>query len=244
MTSSILGSIGAATESNYCSANYFLDIFARYRQSLGLPGMSVGLGLISEVGYLHENPDIEALLVRKGLQPIDEDELIQIIDIALSASLNILDAYDSSARSHILTGLEMEGFIAIRKKGFKASLQALDDPRVSILASALDRQGDLMVRGQEGSLIADIANPSEEGRTLANTILTQIAKQFSSLVYQEVDCEKPLIEYGMDSIIATQFRTWFFKQFQVDIPFLELLSNTVTLSSLSSAVLARVDVKV
>lgn len=37
MTSSVSGSVGTATESNYCSANYFLDVFARYRSSLGLP---------------------------------------------------------------------------------------------------------------------------------------------------------------------------------------------------------------
>src|ERR1700754_4208317 len=68
MTSSISGSVGTATEANYCAANYFLDVFARYRRSLGLPANAIGLGMISEVGYLHENPDIEALLLRKGIQ--------------------------------------------------------------------------------------------------------------------------------------------------------------------------------
>ena len=56
MTSSVSGSVGTATEGNYCAANYFLDIFARFLKSKGLPGISVGLGMISEVGYLHENP--------------------------------------------------------------------------------------------------------------------------------------------------------------------------------------------
>ena len=56
MSSSISGSVGTATESNYCAANYFLNVFARYRWSLGLPATLVGLGMISEVGYLHDNP--------------------------------------------------------------------------------------------------------------------------------------------------------------------------------------------
>ena len=50
-----------ATLSEYCAANAFLDWFARLRNGIGLPAMSVGLGMISEFGYLHKHPDIEAL---------------------------------------------------------------------------------------------------------------------------------------------------------------------------------------
>lgn len=67
MMSSIPGRVGTATKSNYCAANYFLDMFARYRRNLGLPATSLGLGMIFEVGYLHENPEIEAILLRKGI---------------------------------------------------------------------------------------------------------------------------------------------------------------------------------
>jgi len=56
MTSSVSGSVSTATESNYCSANDFLDAFARHRRSLGKPVTSIGFGMISEVGYLHETP--------------------------------------------------------------------------------------------------------------------------------------------------------------------------------------------
>jgi hypothetical protein len=31
MSSSMSRSVGTATESSYCAANYFLDVFARYR---------------------------------------------------------------------------------------------------------------------------------------------------------------------------------------------------------------------
>jgi KR domain/Phosphopantetheine attachment site len=245
MTSSILGSVGAGTESNYCSANYFLDTFARHRQSLGLPAMAVGLGLITEVGYLHENPDIQALLVRKGIQAIGEDELIQIFDIALSTSLNIPHAYDSAAQSHILTGLEPFGFMELRKKGFKVTIPTLDDPRASILARALDTQSDLRLEGQSGDPLADVMKSLEDG-TLAGGIAAQISTRLSDLVFlplTKVDIKKPLVEYGMDSIIAGQFRTWFFKTFKVDIPFLELFSKTVTVSSLSDAVLTKLKSK-
>ncbi|MCJ1387150.1 hypothetical protein MMC17_010279, partial [Xylographa soralifera] len=76
LISSISGSVGTATEANYCLANNFLDMFARHRRANGLPAVALGLGIISEVGYLHDNPEIRALLKRKGIHAIDEDELV------------------------------------------------------------------------------------------------------------------------------------------------------------------------
>ena len=57
LTSSVSGSVGTAAESNYCADNHFLDLFAGYLRSQGLPAVSIGIGMIPEVGYLHDNPD-------------------------------------------------------------------------------------------------------------------------------------------------------------------------------------------
>lgn len=239
MTSSVSGSVGTATESNYCSANYFLDVFARYRRSLHLPATSIGLGMISEVGYLHENPEIEALLLRKGIQAINEDELLQIVDIALSSDATIPHAYDQFAHAHILTGLEPFGLKELRKKGFEGMNPTLHDPRAVILARALDGQADLAYQNQDGSLPAEVINAIETGVLLADAILAHITKRFGNLVLlplAQVDVSKPLAEYGMDSMIGAEFRTWFFQTFHVDIPFLTLLNKTSTVLSLSEAV--------
>lgn len=138
MTSSISGSVGVATESNYCVSNSFLDSFARYRRNLGLPAMAIGLGMISEVGYLHENPDKEALLVWKGLQSTNEDEFPQIIDAVLVPSYgSSADNYDTLSKSHILTGFEPLGLNELRKKEFEGTLATLNDSRASLVAGAL-----------------------------------------------------------------------------------------------------------
>jgi hypothetical protein len=43
--------------SNYVAANSFLDAFAAYRNSLGLPACTVNLGII-DVGYMVRNDDL------------------------------------------------------------------------------------------------------------------------------------------------------------------------------------------
>ena len=238
LTSSISGSVGTATESNYCAGNHFLDLFARYRRSLGRPATAIGLGMISEVGYLHENPEIEALLLRKGIQAINEDELLQIIDISLSNNTILPHAYDNQADAHILTGLEPFGLKELRKKGFEGTNPTLDDPRASILAQALDSNSDLFFKNDDG-LPAAIAEAVEFGASLEAATLAIISKRFSNLVLlplDKVDAKRPLAQYGMDSMIAAEFRTWFFQFFKVDIPFLELLSKSTTLDNLNETV--------
>ncbi|KAL2867458.1 type I polyketide synthase [Aspergillus lucknowensis] len=240
MTSSVSGSVGTATEGNYCAANYFLDIFARFLRSQGLPGISLGLGMISEVGYLHENPEIEALLLRKGIQAINEDELLQIIDISLCSQSSITP-YDCNAASHVLTGLEPLGLKLLQKAGFSGTNPTLNDPRASILGSVLDSDSDKDLQSNSG-LPAELAEALASGggsQSVLEAIVQLIVKRFSNLVLQQADKIDParaLSKFGMDSMLAAEFRTWFYQAFKVDVPFLTLLAETTTLNALGELV--------
>ena len=62
-------------------------------------------------------------------------------------------------------------------------------------------------------------------------VLFLIKKRSSNLVLvpvEKVDDSRPLKSQGIDSMLAAEFRTWFYQAFEVDIPFLMLLSETVT----------------
>lgn len=244
MTSSVSGSVGTATESNYCSANYFLDVFARYCRSVDIPAVSVGLGMISEVGYLHENPEIEALLLRKGIQAINEDEMLQIIDIAMATTSSIPkgadNTYDNFALGHVLTGLEPLGLKALRAKGFEGSSPVLGDPRAFLLAAALDDSstgtgGNSSANG----LAAEVAEAIEAGSSIEEAVLKTVSQKFSSLVLiplDKLDATKPISSVGVDSMLAAEFRAWIFQAFKVDVPYLTLLSPAATLTMLSEMV--------
>lgn len=56
MTSSLLGTVGASTQSSYAAANAALDNIARLRWGLGLQATSVSLGMILEVGHVEAHP--------------------------------------------------------------------------------------------------------------------------------------------------------------------------------------------
>lgn len=256
MTSSISGSCGTATESNYCSANGFLDGFARWRRSQGKPAVSVGLGMISEVGYLHENPEIEAMLLRKGIQPLNEEEFLQVLDYGIAGPGG--DAEFASGKplasefAHILTGLESYGVRKLMAQGFEVNNGVMDESRTSILAASLLAEKDEKTEedgGNSGSLeaaaewVKDIPASAvhmfmseASAPTMLDATLRLIKKRFSNLILMQLDAvdeRAPLPSFGVDSMLAAEFRTWFFNTFKVDIPFLDIISPQKCLYSLA-----------
>ena len=257
LTSSVSGTVGTATESNYCSANGFLDAFARWRRSVGKPAVSVGLGMISEVGYLHENPEIEALLLRKGIQPLNEDEMLQVVDLALAS-----EATHDPRHAHLLTGLEPAAIRQLSAQGFDVTSHGvLIEARASILLASLQAEKEVQDassgKGGQGAVVAAAAPwfkdvptaiqgalaPEADADSMQAAILRLTKKRFSNLILvplDQLDERKPLPDFGVDSMIASEFRAWFWSVFKIDVPFLDLMSASKSLNALAEFVEAKV----
>lgn len=214
MTSSVSGSVGTATESNYCSANGFLDAFARYRQSLGKPVSSIGFGMISEV---HENSEIEALLLRKSIQPLDEEGFLQTFDLSLSGTPSAGSIeYDKFAKSHVLTGLKPHDIRKVVEKGFDVNNGTIQDPRTILLSASLDASSEdddaaltsidaSWSKGPPAAVIKALTTEAAGATSLNEAVLALVIRRFSYLLLMslnKVDTNKALASYGMDSLIA------------------------------------------
>ncbi|RKK12094.1 hypothetical protein BFJ68_g10145 [Fusarium oxysporum] len=251
LTSSVSGIVGTATESNYCSANGFLDAFARRRRSRGQACVAVGLGMISEVGYQHENPEIESLLLLKGIQPLNEDVFLQIIDLALNSEQD--GRIDDS---HLLTGLESAAIRELSAQGFDiTSHGVLNEARSSILlASVLAEKESQDVASQHGhavvvsaaewftsipSTLSPASAPVADSDTLRITIMQLIKTRLSNLILVAIDQiseDKPLPSFGVDIMIASEFRSWLWTVLRIDIPFLDIMSTKTSLGVLAELV--------
>ena len=241
MTSSVSGSIGTATEGNYCAGNHFLDNFAKYRRNLGLPATSIGLGMISEVGYLHEHPEIEALLLRKGIRPLNEDEMLDVFDAVLSQTQSLSDDRNHYADAHLLTGLESTGLQAQRDQGFDGYRQVIDDPRASVLLQSFNASSpQFTYSGSTGKgLSGKIKEVVQSGGDLRKTLHDVIAEKMSNLILLPADDINPetfLSTFGMDSMLAAELRTYIYQASAVDVPFQTLMGNTTSISSLTDVI--------
>lgn len=246
MLSSITGSVGTATESNYCAANSFLDAFGSYRRRRGLPAVALGLGMISEVGFLHENPETEAALLRKGVHPFTEAELLQIIDISLSdlpsppqAAVDEGFGLEHQMQGHILTGLELHGFQKIRDQGFVRGTKVLEDPRCTYIAGAFaesaaetsveaESDGLKLPHAVRVALAETSGNAKEPSEALLSAIGATVITQISTLLLvpkEALGMDTLLADFGMESMLAAEFRSDMYRAFKVDVPFAILLER-------------------
>ncbi|KAL8836156.1 MAG: hypothetical protein Q9176_006486 [Flavoplaca citrina] len=228
-------------------ANGFLDAFVRYRHSLGKPITSINFGKISEVGYLHENPEIEAFLLRKGIQPLNEEEFLQVLDLSLYGRLSAGGIeYDRLARSHILTGLEPFGIRKMIEQGFDVSNAASLDPKEGREGAAVASIEAPWSKDLPVAVVKALATGAADASSLNEAIVTLVRRRFSNLLLMpldEVDPKKPLASFGMDSMMAAEYRTWFWTVFKADIPFLDILSSTNNVQTLADTVESEIVVK-
>lgn len=238
VTSSVAGTVGLATESSYCAANTYLDAFARHRRELGLPATSVALGCISEVGYLHERPEVEKMLHRKGIATYDPNEVMKIIDTALSLG--------DSHNGLVVTGLELKGLERILQTGdLRGTI--FDDVRLTALteqasanlqtlgvdSAALDNDIDAAVAA------AIHGNSSDALKSLHSKIGTELQKTIAGLLLLEPDSvpdDALLADFGMDSMLAAELRTAVFKTLKCDVPLAVLLDEGMDLGGLAGFV--------
>ncbi|KAI0423792.1 polyketide synthase-like protein [Xylaria sp. FL1042] len=258
MTSSMNGSVGTPTESNYCAANAFLDAFAFYRRSLGKPATSLALGLISDAGYIHENPGIEALHLRRGAQPLSENDFLVLADLAIGGYKD--GSTTAIAPPHILTGLETTGIRRLLEQGFEVTNAVFEDPRFSFLAASLEANQAIKEVNLESGLGIDavvnsvpwlrslpigaarILSAEDGASSLKDSILRVLRRRFSHLLLtpiDQIDDRRSYAQMGIDSMIAAEFRTWLWNSFKVDVPFLDLLSHDKSIVTVADLVAQR-----
>lgn len=210
--------------------------------------------MISEVGYLHEHPEIEKLMKRKGVHAIDEDELLHILDLALtnhSPSTTKSHYYDSLVTSHLLTGVEFVGLKDQRDRGFEGDNHVLADPRASLLAAAFTRSTAVRSDGvaHDQSLPERIKKALRDGSSASMLDATRqiVATKISNLILlpvEKLDLTQYLSQFGMDSMLAAEFRTYIFHALEVDVPFMTLLGDQTSVESLAQLIVGELEGRV
>ncbi|KAI5918254.1 hypothetical protein F4810DRAFT_693251 [Camillea tinctor] len=118
-----------------------MDSFARFRNSQGQKAVWLALEAITEVGYLHEHPQMQEIYMRRGLQAHNEDELLQIVDLAIAhPNSDAIPAYVSFLRVQLSAGLEMQDAKARAMDPSNTAFETLfQDLRAGLLKACYNR---------------------------------------------------------------------------------------------------------
>jgi hypothetical protein len=250
LLSSISGIIGQKGQANYAAANVFLDSFASYRQSMGLPASSVDLGVVEDVGYVAEHSsELQTSFDKDIWTPINETLLHQILRFSIlqqtaKATLNL------PSPSQLITG------IAIPQPSTSPLLKR--DPRFSSLyfgststttqlASSSSNNNNNNDTNESKKIRAFLlslhsAQPASHSSLLASAVEILSAQFSSSLRLSEpMEPAKPLASYGLDSLAAVEFRNWARMELGAELTTLEIMGAT-SLFALGERIIAKIKV--
>jgi NADPH:quinone reductase-like Zn-dependent oxidoreductase/SAM-dependent methyltransferase len=230
--SSVSGIVGIASQANYAAGCAYQDALAHKRRSMGLPAVSLDLGIVKEVGYASTSESRAVLdSWRRAGQTIilSEDDVLQAFAAAV---LHPLDLPQVVVGLNTGPGPQWDSVM-----GRDARFQPL---RYRQSAAARSQALEADSEGSEKSLSVQLkaaGSPDEAGRVVGEAIATKLAEVFM-ISADDIDLSKPPVHYGVDSLVAVELRNMLTIQAAADVSIFNILQS-VSLVALAGDVVAK-----
>jgi hypothetical protein len=221
MLASLNGIIGGRAQANYAAGNTFKDALAHHRISIGEKAVSIDLGLVVSEGIVAENADLLASMRRIGhLMDIRQEQLLSLMDYFCDPGLPVLP----HSQAQILVGLETPA--SVEAKGIDLH-HGIYRPmfrqmfRMDAGSSSTTTQG---VTTDYTAALTQAKSDDEATELVASWFRAKVA-QILGLQEADVDMDRPVHTYGIDSLVSIDLKNWFAREIRAEIQVFVLLGN-------------------
>lgn len=232
--SSASGVIGNRGQANYAAGNCFQDALARHRASLGLKNsVSIDLGPVMGAGMLENDEKTYAILKASGFFMVMLEDFLFLVERAMcGGSMNTLNI-----PSQVVTGVGTGGLIMQNEvsdpywsetKMFEI-LNRIDLPQVPVDSSSVTpTQSSFGSHSSQssGRSLATALRQADGIEEATEVILVGCIDYLSvslSMSADDMDADKSLTAYGVDSLVTSSFRNWIFKNIGIKITDMEVI---------------------
>ncbi|PVI01490.1 KR-domain-containing protein, partial [Periconia macrospinosa] len=219
--SSTGGVFGSRGQSNYAAASTYQDAFAKYRVGLGEKCVSLDLGLMLAVGFAAERQHITEKLVSAGYEGIHEIEFHALLDYFCDPGRPI----DDADTVQTVTGVAVPASLNARGLG---DIFWMSKPLFGGLRQ-MDRQTIISDKNPENKIdyraLFEQAPTDEAAGTIITKALTKKLSTALNMPVTDIEPEKPVYAYGVDSLVAVEVRYWFLKEFKAQVAVFEILRS-------------------
>ena len=217
--SSISTLIGNHGQSAYVAANAYLEGIARARRNAGLCGLALGLGAISDVGYLTRDSGKAALVKRMSGQ-------VQMTARDVTAALDQLlqDGATSEAVVHVTP---------MRWGATGAALKTMSGPSFHLLRSLGRRDGERA--DTENLRDTLIALPRAKAEERLSAFLVGRIAHILHVSEKAVSIRCPITELGMDSLMGVELGLTLQESLGSDLP-VTIVSDGLSVAQISDRI--------
>jgi malonyl CoA-acyl carrier protein transacylase len=213
MFSSIASVLGSAGQSNHSAANSFLDSFAHYRRSRGLPAMTINWGVWTDIGSA-ANIGADKQEKIAGLKVIAPELGIRLFDKIFS-------------KDYVRVGAFNVDWKRFEEKNYSKQMSEF----VSVLLNDEKKDNDGIKEKKTGTkkinIIDEIRNaPAEDHNRLLTTYFQKLISGILGLKDTDLDAETPLNAIGLDSLMAIELKNKVNMELGVDLNLVRYMEDT------------------
>jgi acyl transferase domain-containing protein len=232
----LLSSVSAVTgfrgQSNYAAGNMFMAGLVAQRRSQGLVGSVLDLGMLAELGYVaRAGAAMQEYLQHKySITPIYEPDFHQMFAEAIVAGRP-----NSPHLHEIITGVQ-----ALQVDQILDRTPWLDNPRFSHLLLR-DTNVTSQTTSSQGIPIAHMMTNAQNRDEAVSALQAGLVARLSTILQidpSEVSLQLPLVNIGVDSLVAIDIRSWLIRELKLDIPALRIVGG-ITLIELADEVVTK-----
>ena len=223
--SSFTAIFGNRGQSNYAAAGAYEDALAYHRRSLGQHAVTVDLGIMRDVGILAEAGMTDSLREWEKPYGIREIEFHALMERVVDGDM------DRSISPQVLTGIATGGSAVAA--GIDRPFY-LDNARFSIMArtGVHGQKSDTGGNSVAPHILLSRAKSLEEAVSHALQALMGVIAKTLRTSASEIDPNRFLHSYGIDSLVAIEIVNWALKQLKSGITVFDVLAG-LPISTLS-----------
>ncbi|PYH80087.1 ketoacyl-synt-domain-containing protein [Aspergillus uvarum CBS 121591] len=235
--SSLAGVVGTVGQSNYAAANAFLDAFVLYRRQLGRVASVLDLGLVEDIGCMHQ--DHQATLNRArstAARLIREEDVVNALHVA------ILSGRSPSDPAKMVSSVMMVGASAVKPLS-APGVTPLWGPDIRFstyenLQGQVERDLETDKMDLKGFLSEIQSNPDLlDDPATELRIMSELCTLINAHMSRDGRESEDMATIPIDSLMSIEIRNWFRRQLGMEISLTEI-SKAGTVGGLSRVCVA------
>lgn len=222
--SSATGIIGTSGQANYVAGNTFQDAFANSQANSTVHCISLDIGMVEGANVNDQRR--ERNLRQQGLTPITPNQLLAFLEYAMSA-----EAVQSHCKQ-VVIGFDGRSISEVSNPNATSQTAMFSHVWHSVDNRALEKSNPAP------KSFRDVILDTRDLNKIVSSIGIAIGQKISSLVafgQGEVDFDRPMAEFGLDSLITIELKNWITREFQSPIRAFEIVDQS-SISALAKKV--------